>query len=177
MEWLHANAESEQIDPARIALFGISAGGGLAAAVALKARDEKVSPPIKKLVLAYPMLDDRTYWPDEHPLNPYLMWTGAFNRVAWGAYAGADGVKEISPYAAPARAKNLSGLPPTFIDCGELYLFRDEDLEFGARLLKAGVSVELHLYPGVPHAFEMVAVDVRVSKLAVELRVRALENL
>lgn len=176
LEWLHAHAESEQIDPARIALFGISAGGGLAAGVALKARDEKVSPPIKKLVLAYPMLDDRTYWPDEHPLNPYLIWTGAFNRVAWGAYAGADGEK-ISPYAAPARAKDLSGLPPTFIDCGELDLFRDEDVEFGARLLKAGVSVELHLYPGVPHAFEAVAVDVRVSKLAVELRVRALDNL
>ncbi|KAL0468408.1 Alpha/Beta hydrolase protein [Neurospora intermedia] len=177
LEWLHANAASEQIDPARIALLGVSAGAGLAAAVALKARDDNVSPPIKKLVLAYPMLDDRTYLPEDHPLSPYLMWNGAANRIAWGAYAGADGVKEISPYAAPARAKDLSGMPPTYIDCGELDLFRDEDVEFAARLLKAGVRVELHLYPGVPHAFEMVAVNIRVSKKAVENRLRALENL
>ncbi|EAA29516.1 hypothetical protein GE21DRAFT_9947 [Neurospora crassa] len=177
LEWLHANAASEQIDPTRIALFGVSAGAGLATGVALKARDDKITPPVKKLVLAYPMLDDRTYWPEDHPLSPYLMWNGAANRIAWGAYAGADGVKEISPYAAPARAKDLSGLPPTFIDCGELDLFRDEDVEFSARLLKAGVSVELHVYPGVPHGFEMVAVNVRVSKIAVENRVRALENL
>jgi acetyl esterase/lipase len=180
LEWLHDHATDEGIDAARIAVMGMSAGGGLAAGVAIMARDREFSPPIAKLVLVYPMLDDRTRIADDNPLSAHLNWTGKKNEIAWGGYLGSDaGVEgaKVSPYAAPARATDVSGLPSTYIDVGGLDLFRDESLAFAARLAAANVDVELHLYPGVPHGWELVAIAAPVTKKAIENRTRALQDL
>ncbi|KAK0724665.1 Alpha/Beta hydrolase protein [Lasiosphaeris hirsuta] len=175
LEWLQANAAEQNIDPKRIAVSGASAGGGIAAGLALKARDEKLSPPIAKLILVYPMLDDRTQMEPDHPMAPYLTWTSKNNVIGWTAYVGEDR-SNVSPYAAPARATDLSGLPRTFIDTGGLDLFRDEDIQFAARLAKANVDVEFHLYPGVSHGFDALGESIPVAKKAIANRADAFKE-
>jgi len=102
-----------------------------------------------------------------------LTWTYDDNVTGWGALLG-GGPRHVSPYAAPARAQDLTNLPPTFIDVGDLDIFRDEDIAYAQRLIEAGVPTELHLYPGCPHAFEVLAPDAAVSRLAIAARVRRL---
>jgi len=121
------------------------------------------------------MLDDRTTIGPEHPLSPFLTWTARRNEIGWESYVGKDR-SNVSPYAAPARAADLSGLPRTFIDVGGLDIFRDEDCEFAARLAKANVDVEFHLYPGVPHGWDISARDIAVTKRAEQIRVAALSD-
>ncbi|KAK4186303.1 Alpha/Beta hydrolase protein [Podospora australis] len=183
LEFLRDNAAEVKIDPKRIALMGVSAGGGIAAGVALMARDKNFEPAIRKLVLIYPMLDDRTRIGEDHPMYKHLTWTMTNNVIGWEAYlagAGAGvvgGGDKVSPYAAPARASDVSRLPKTYIDVGGLDLFKDEVLAFGGRLLAASVDVEFHLYPGVPHAWEWIAHSASVTKKAVQNRVWALQDL
>jgi acetyl esterase/lipase len=172
LAWLHREAASLGIDAARIAVGGESAGGGLAAAVCLLARD-RGGHAICFQRLVYPMLDDRTCM--RGPANAHVgqfVWTPDYNRFAWSCYLGAaPGGEDISPYAAPARASDLSGLPPAYLDVGALDLFLAEDLDYGARLAAAGVPVELHVYPGAYHAFEAsFASDVAVRAQAERLR-------
>lgn len=175
LEWLCSNAAQFNVDPSRIGVMGDSAGGGLAAAVALMARDRKVSPPLAKQILIYPMLDDRNTKPFEY--DGLATWNASDNVTGWGALlgdiAGKDGV---SPYAAPARAESVAGLPSTYIDVGMLDLFRDEDMLYAQRLAQAAVDVELHVYPGVPHAFEAIAPAIDVTKKALELRALAVRS-
>ncbi|KAF3766568.1 hypothetical protein M406DRAFT_356387 [Cryphonectria parasitica EP155] len=160
LKWLSENAESMGIDPARLIIYGESAGGGIAAGTTIVARDRGLSPPLAKQVLVYPMLDDRTKYGPDWPVRPYLGWTDNDNAIGWAAYLGADKAgkedADVSIYDAPGRAKveDLFGLPKTYIDTAGLDLFRDEDLQYAARLLQANVEVEFHLYPGVPHGFE-----------------------
>ncbi|CAI9119855.1 alpha/beta hydrolase [Brytella acorum] len=151
--WLHANAESLGVDPTRIGVTGESAGGNLAAAVSLMARDRK-GPPLLFQNLIYPMLDER---PDatDNPLVGAFCWTRASNAFAWQAYLGSKTDGPVSPYAAPARAQDLSGLPPTWLCVGALDLFLDEDLRFVRDLAAAVVPVELVVYPGAFHAFDV----------------------
>ncbi|KAK0716693.1 Alpha/Beta hydrolase protein [Apiosordaria backusii] len=182
LEYLRDNAEEQKIDPKRIAVMGTSAGGGLAAGLALKARDNKFEPAIKKLVLIYPMLDDRTRIGEDHPLNEHLTWTNKKNEIGWEAYLGGAGARtagspDVSVYAAPARADDLSGLPPTYLDVGGLDLFKDEVNAFGGKLLAGKVDVEFHLYPGVPHAWEWLGHECPVTKKAVQNRVAILQKL
>lgn len=182
LEFLRDNAQEQNIDPKRIGVMGISAGGGLAAGLALEARDKKFVPAIKKLVLIYPMLDDRTRIGEDHPLNEYLTWTNKKNEIGWQAYLGGAGARTVSSpdasvYAAPARAEDLSGLPPTYLDVGGLDLFKDEVNAFGAKLLAGKVDVEFHLYPGVPHAWEWLSHECPVTQKAVNNRVFALRSL
>jgi acetyl esterase/lipase len=173
LRWLVENAENLGVDPARVAVMGDSAGGGLAAAVSLLARD-RGGPAIAQQLLIYPMLDDRPATPNPE-LFGYLTWTYDDNITGWGALLGDDaGGAAVSPYAAPARADDLAGLPDTFIDVGDLDIFRDEDITFAQRLSAAGVSTELHLHPGCPHAFEGLAPDADVSQRAITDRVRRL---
>jgi acetyl esterase/lipase len=169
--WLADNAATLNISPDRITVMGDSAGGGLAAGVTLMARD-RGGPAIAQQILVYPMLDERTTTPDP-TLVPFLTWTYDDNVTGWGALLGA-GPQDVSQYAAPARAQDLADLPPTFIDVGDLDIFRDEDIAYARRLIKAGVPTELHLYPGCPHAFEVLAPDAAVSRLAIAARVRRL---
>lgn len=171
LAWTFDNAALLGIDPARIGVMGESAGGGLAAALALLARDRRLSPLAFQL-LTYPMLDDRTCTGPEHPTAGEFIWTPHNNRFGWRALLGVDpGGEGVSPYAAAGRAENLAGLPPTFITTGALDLFTDENLAFAQKLMHAGVPVELHLYPGAFHGFDMlpiapVSVKARADRMA-----------
>ena len=171
LRWLAENAATLGVDPARIGVMGDSAGGGLAAGVSLLARD-RGGPPIAQQLLIYPMLDDRTHTPDPQ-LLPFLTWTYDDNVTGWAALLGdSAGTDGVSPYAAPARATDLTGLPVTYIDIGDLDIFRDEDITYARRLSDAWVPTELHLHPGCPHAFEALARGADVSRRAIADRVR-----
>jgi acetyl esterase/lipase len=176
LRWLADNAAGLGVDPTRIAVMGDSAGGGLAAGVALLARD-RGGPALAQQLLIYPMLDDRAHTPDPQ-LLPFLTWTYDDNVTGWAALLGeSTGTDTVSAYAAPARASDLTGLPATYIDVGDLDIFRDEDILYARRLSDAGVPTELHLHPGCPHAFEALVRDADVSRRAISDRVRRLRSL
>lgn len=131
----------------RIAVHGQSAGGGLAAAVALKARDAG-GPRIVLQSLQMPELDDRLETPSMQDFVDTPLWSRPQAVRSWEHYLGgrpADG------YAAPARAEDLRGLPAAHVTVMELDPLRDEGIAYASRLLQAGVSVELHAYPGTFH--------------------------
>lgn len=173
LQWLAEHATELGVEPSRIAVMGDSAGGGLAAGVCLLARD-RGGPAVAQQILVYPMLDDRTTTPDPQ-IEPFLTWTYDDNLTGWGALLGDQaGGASVSPYAAPARADDLSGLPATYIDVGDLDIFRDEDIDYARRLSEAGVPTELHVYPGCPHAFEALAPGADVSRRVITDRVRRL---
>lgn len=174
LAWLRDHAAELGVDPARVALMGDSGGGGVAASAALLARDRGVPAP-SLLVLAYPMLDDRTTVPDPD-LAPLATWTYEQNRVAWAAVTGGREPGDDG-YVAPARARDLTGLPPTFVDTGDCDIFRDEVLAFTRRLRAAGVPTRLRFYRGVPHAFEVLAPDLPTSRRALEERYEVLRRL
>lgn len=152
--WLHGQAEQLGIDPARIAVSGESAGGALAAGLALLARDRGAFA-IAFQHLEQPRLDDRTATaPTPNPYTGEFVWTRESSHFCWIAQLGKEpGGDDTSPYAAPARATDLTGLPRTFIAVGALDLFVDECLEYAHRLIRAGVPTELHVYPGCMHGF------------------------
>jgi triacylglycerol lipase len=172
--WMHESAAELGIDPTRIAIAGESAGGGHAAALALHARD-RGGPAICFQLLDAPMLDDRTGTTnDPHPHVGHFVWTPEKNRFGWRALLGVEpGGPEVPAAAVPARAADLSGLPPTFISVGALDLFLEEDMDFVRRLTRAGVPAELHVIPGAYHGFGMAQGSPQVVQTA-ELRNRAL---
>ncbi|MBO0679061.1 alpha/beta hydrolase [Mycolicibacterium sp. S2-37] len=177
LQWLADRAATLGVDAGRIAVAGDSAGGGLAAGVALLARD-RGGPSIALQLLIYPMLDDRTTRPDPHLPPELLFWNYDDNITGWSALLGEGaGGSEVSPYAAPARMADLAGLPPTYIDTGDLDIFRDEDVGYARRLAAAGVPTELHVHPGCPHGFEAVAPGAAVSRQAIADRVRRLRGI
>ena len=156
LQWLVGHHEEFGIDPDRIAVGGESAGGGLSAALALLARD-RGGPRIAFQWLIYPMLDDRTGSHHVPPHTGEFVWTPSANRFGWRALLGLDpGHPQVSPYAAPARAEDLAGLPPAYIAVGALDLFVDEDIAYARRLMQAGVAVELRVYPGAFHGFDAI---------------------
>ena len=176
LRWLGENAPKLGVDAARLAVMGDSAGGGLAAGVCLLARD-RGGPAVAQQLLVYPMLDDRPATPDPQ-LVPFLTWTYEDNITGWGALLGSGaGGEAVSAYAAPARADDLSRLPDTYIDVGDLDIFRNEDIAYARRLADAGVPTELHVYPGCPHAFEALASDADISRRVIADRVRRLQLL
>ncbi len=151
LKWFFDNAEEFGVDTDRIAIGGASAGGGLAAGLALLARDRNEVSPCFQL-LTYPMLDDRNDTLSSHEIFDARLWNRQANDVGWNAYlSGAAGTADVSPYAAPARAADLTGLPPAYVTVGELDMFVDEDVTYAQRLLQAGVRTELHVYPGCFH--------------------------
>lgn len=154
--WLHEQAAALGVDPARIAIRGESAGGGLAAALALLARD-RGGPAIVHQNLIYPMLDDRTCITRHAPHLGAFVWTPEANSFGWSALLGrTPGSADVTPYEAAARAETLGDLPPAFIAVGALDLFLVEDLDYGRRLIEAGVPVEMHVYPGAYHGFDVL---------------------
>lgn len=166
--WIVDNAERLNIDPARFMVMGKSGGGGIAAATALYARDRS-GPAVSHQILIYPMLDDRGITvSSSYDVAP---WTAANNRVGWSSILGdsAGGV-DVSPYAAPARATDLAGLPPTYMEVGSSEIFRDEDLDYALRLARAGVPVEIHSWQGGFHAFEVLGPDANVSRACLAAR-------
>ncbi|MCK2219533.1 alpha/beta hydrolase fold domain-containing protein [Actinomadura sp. ATCC 31491] len=174
--WTAKSAAELGIDPARLAVGGASAGGGLAAATVLLARD-RGGPDVLFQLLLCPMLDDRDDTPSTEQHADAVVWTRQANRYGWRALLGDQvGGPDVSPYAAPARAADLSGLPPAFVDVGEMEVFRDEDMDYALRLARAGVSTEFHLYPGAFHGFDMMVPDAALSRRAREARVAALKR-
>lgn len=176
LKWLHASAGDLGVDTARIAVSGESAGGGLAANLCLMARD-RGEVPVAYQHLIFPMLDDRTASSGEiHEFAGQFIWTREANVYGWESLLGhAPGQATAAPYAVAARAESLAGLPPTFISCGALDLFIEEDIDYARRLIAAGVPTELHIYPGAPHAFQMVA-EARVAKAHAEVSLAAMKR-
>jgi acetyl esterase/lipase len=162
--WLFAHVDELGVDLQRIGVMGESAGGGLAAALALLARDRGAYA-LAFQHLIYPMLDDRTCVTTEpHPYAGEFIWTPHNNAFGWSSLlGGAPGSSGVSPYAAAARAENLAGLPPAFISVGTLDLFLEENIEYARRLMRQGVPVEMHVYPGAYHAFN-IAPDAKVAQ-------------
>jgi triacylglycerol lipase len=160
LTWLAAHAGELGVDAARIGITGESAGGGLAAATALMARDLG-GPALAAQFLTYPMLDHRTGsgdCPYGNPITGEFVWTRLHNQFGWECLRGDYGADDAHKgWFSPALADDLSGLPPTWIGTGSLDLFLDEDLDYALRLVKAGVPVELHSYPGAIHAFNAIA--------------------
>jgi acetyl esterase/lipase len=146
--WTVAHAEELGIDPARLGVGGASAGGGLAAALALYSRDQG-GPRLSFQLLLYPMLDDSHDTPSGHEVVHPKVWNRRTSLWAWSVYS--DGTE----YAAAARAKNLSGLPPAYVGVGQQDLFRDECIDYAQRLMAAGVPVELQVVPGMCHGGEL----------------------
>jgi acetyl esterase/lipase len=176
LHWLYTHAGELGGDRSRIAIGGGSAGGGMAAALGLLARD-RGEIPLAFQLLIHPMLDDRTCTlADPHPYTGEFIWTREANRFGWTCLLGQEpGLPDVSPYAAAARAEQLESLPPTFINVGTLDLFLEEDLEYARRLTRAGVPTEFHLYPGAYHGFRMVA-DAQVTQIAARDQLAALKR-
>jgi acetyl esterase/lipase len=164
LAWMFANAAELGIDTARIAVAGESAGGGLAAALALLVRD-RGEYRFCHQQLIFPMIDDRTATrTDLSPMYGEFVWNNGSNHFGWASLLGQPpGSEGVSPYAAAARAESLKGLPPVFMATGALDLFTEENLDYAKRLMADGVPVELHVYPGAPHAF-MQATTARVTR-------------
>jgi acetyl esterase/lipase len=175
LSWLHDHAVELGVDTNRIGVMGDSGGGGMAAAVSILAR-ERGGPRIARQILVMPMLDDRTMAPDPH-LAPFIYNYGDLV-TGWQAFLGdAVGGPGVPPAAAPARLEDATGLPAAYIEVGQLDLFRDEDTAYATKLSRAGVPVEFHLHPGVPHEFDSIAFDSDVARRAIADRVRVLKSI
>jgi len=164
LKWLSIQADKLRIDRSCIAIGGASAGGGLAAGLAILARDRAEVKTIFQL-LVYPMINDCNISPASDVLPDTILWTRESNLTGWRSYLGCEpGVEGISCYAAAFRANKLEDLSATYITVGDLDLFAREDIEYSRRLVAAGVPTELHVYPGGCHAFDMLVPDADISK-------------
>lgn len=176
LSWLSAEADALRVDRARIVVSGESAGGGLAASLAILARDRNEIP-LCGQILTFPMIDDRTG--SGRAVGPFqgeFIWTAAANRMGWEALLGhAPGADGVSPHAAASRCEDLAGLPPAFIAVGDLDLFLEENLDYARRLARAGAQIEVRVYPGAIHGF-MLMEDAGLSKLYAQDRRVALER-
>ncbi|MGV9453108.1 alpha/beta hydrolase [Streptomyces sp. NPDC003635] len=168
--WMAAHAAELGIDPQRILLAGTSAGGGLAAGVALLARDRKGPKALAQLLMS-PMLDDRDETVSTRQYAGTGSWSRESNLTGWTALLGdLRGTEAVSAYSAPARATDLSALPPAFIDVGSAEVFRDEDVAYASRLWAAGVQAELHVWAGGFHIFDGAAPAAALSVAALAAR-------
>jgi putative nucleotidyltransferase with HDIG domain len=162
--WTAAQADELGIDAGRIVICGASAGGGLAAAVALLARD-RGGPALAGQMLRCPMLDDRNDTPSSWQMAGLDVWDRVSNETGWTALLGETrGGPDVSPYAAPARAADLSALPPAFIEVGSAETFRDEAVGYATRIWQAGGVAELHVWPGGFHGFRTMMPQAAISQ-------------
>ncbi|MEW2401101.1 alpha/beta hydrolase [Streptomyces sp. NPDC046862] len=175
--WTAEHAKEIGGDPERIVIVGGSAGGGLTAALALLARDRGGPRPIGQMLMC-PMLDDRNDTPSSHQMAGLGVWDRAANETGWTALLGdRRGGPDVSPYAAPARAEDLSGLPPALLDVGSAETFRDETVAYASRIWQAGGVAELHVWPGGFHGYEGFAPQAAVSQATVGARLAWLRRL
>jgi acetyl esterase/lipase len=162
--WLQDSAAALGVDPARIAVGGESAGGGLAACLVQRLHDE-AGPGAAAQWLFCPMLDDRTAADRSRDAAGHFVWTNASNAFGWRAYLGAaPGAATAPAYAVGARREDLSGLPAAWIGVGDIDLFCEEDRAYAERLTAAGVAATFTTVPGAPHGFEAWAPDAPQSK-------------
>lgn len=177
LEWTARNAESLGIRPDRLAVNGGSNGGGMAAGLALAARD-RGGPALCAQVLDYPMLDDRGTTPSTWQFDAMGVWDRISNETGWAALLGdARGGPDVSPYAAPARATDFSRLPPAFIDVGSAEIFRDEAMAYAQSLWQAGSNAELHVWSGGFHACDVFAPHTAVGREMIRARTTWLEKI
>jgi acetyl esterase/lipase len=162
LEWLIGSAAELGVDRERIVVAGGSAGGGIAAGLVLAARD--LGLPLAGQLLLYPMLDDRQQTASSAWATP--MWSRGANEYAWHAYLG-DQPGEVSSYAAPARASQVTELPPTMVIVGSADRFLDEDVAYASRLMHAGIPTDLRVYAGAPHGFDVVGAGSSISAAAI----------
>lgn len=176
LRWLFGVADERGIDATRIAIGGSSAGGGLAATLAIYAHDKGEVAPAFQL-LRYPMLDDRTVLKKRRDQPNARIWQPRDNRYGWTSYLGvAPGSEGVSPYAAAARRDDLSGLPPAWLGVGTLDLFCDEGVEYARRLTEAGVHCDLDVVPGAFHGFDVLFAGTTVGKEFWSAQVAALRT-
>jgi len=177
LAWTAEHAAELGYEPGRLIVAGGSAGGGLTAALALMSRDNG-GPALAGQMLICPMLDDRNDTFSSRQMAGRGIWDAAANDTGWTALLGAArGGPDVSPYAAPARETDLSGLPPAFIDVGSAETFRDEDVAYANRIWQAGGRAELHVWPGGFHGFDVLAPQAAISQEAKAARVRWLHRL
>jgi acetyl esterase/lipase len=164
LKWLAQNSDEFGVDSKRIAIGGASAGGGLAAGLALLARD-RAQLRVCFQLLIYPMLDDRNIAPVSASTPDTFVWSRENNVMGWKAYLGDTfGTDAVSYYAAPSRAVDLVRLPPAYISVGDLDLFLDENITYAQRLISAGVGTQLHVYPGAFHGFNGFVPGAAISR-------------
>lgn len=170
--WMLAEATVLGIDKRRMAIAGMSAGGGLAAALVQRVCDEEGPEPAAQVLMA-PMLDDRTAAHRQLDSLDHPVWDNTLNRFGWRSYLGREpGAVEVSSHAAPARREDLSGLPPAWIGVGSIELFHDEDVAYAGRLEAAGVPVTLEIVPGAPHGFEAWGRETAISQRYIAAAIR-----
>ncbi|KKX96423.1 alpha/beta hydrolase [Microbacterium sp. Ag1] len=170
LEWMAAHADELGIDPDRIIASGMSAGGGLSAAVALMTRD-RGGPRLAGQLLGCPMLDDRNDTVSSRQYDGFGAWDRHNNDTAWNAITGSDrGTDRVSPYTSPTRADDLSGLAPAFIEVGAAETFRDEAVDYALRIWATGGRAELHVWAGGYHGFSGFSPEAEVSRAAVAAR-------
>lgn len=175
--WVAEQAGELGFDAGRLVVAGASAGGGLAAAMALMARDRD-GPGIAGQVLMCPMLDDRSETISSHQVQGEGVWDRHTNVTAWDALLGAGrGTSDVSSSAAPARAATLADLPPALLDVGSVDVLRDETVTFASRIWAEGGSAELHVWPGGFHGFDLFAPRTTLARVAHEARVNWLRRL
>jgi acetyl esterase/lipase len=163
LEWVSTHADELGIDPDRIAVGGSSSGGATAAGVTLMARD-RGGPAIAFQLLVYPVIDDRLDTPSMRACIDTPLFARHDAELMWSYYLGSE-PSEVSPYAAPGRATDLAGLPPAYVCVAEFDPLRDEGIAYAQRLVGAGVSTELHLYPGTFHGFDALPSAVTIRAL------------
>jgi triacylglycerol lipase len=150
-------------DPGHVVVAGASSGGGVAAGLTLLVRD-RGEHTLAGQLLIYPMLDDRRVTVSSRTVTDPRVWNHESNHIGWTAYLGGLSGDNVPATAAPARATDLSGLPPAWISTTDLDLFRDEDIDYARRLTEAGVPTELHVYPGGVHGFDLFAPDAALTQ-------------
>ncbi|MER7013790.1 alpha/beta hydrolase [Saccharopolyspora sp. NPDC000359] len=161
--WTAEHAAELGIDPARIVVVGGSAGGGLTAGVALLARDRR-GPALAGQMLLCPMLDDTNTTVSSQQYQGFGPWPREANLAGWSALLG--DATDVSPYAAPSRATDLSNLPHAFVEVGSAEVFRDEDVDYARRIWATGGSAELHVLSGGCHGFDTLAPDAEITRAA-----------
>lgn len=169
-EWFVDRATEFAFDPRRVLIGGQSAGGGLSVGTTLLARDRGTPMP-SAMLLMWPMLDDRNETVSARQIDGVGVWDRTSNETGWAALLGdRRGTADVSAYAAPARATDLSGLPPAYIEAGSAEVFRDEAVAFASGIWAAGGSAELHIWAGGFHGFQGIVPTAAVSHAAVQTR-------
>ena len=171
LAWMDAQRETLGLDGQPLIVAGASAGGGLAAGVSLLVR-ERGGPALSDQVLMCPMLDDCARFPSSTALNGEGVWDSRSNRTGWEALLGAaGGGPDVPSCAAPSREQDLHGLPAAFVDVGSAETYRDEAIDYASRLAQSGVLVELHVWAGAFHGFDVIAPHTAVAKAARAARI------
>ena len=181
LTWLHANSQMLNVDSRRIAIMGSSAGAGLCAATAIHAktgRHDEVK--IAKQILIAPMVDYRNTRLTDPSLSPFMSWNHVDNAAGWSAYLGVElltGKKQVPATASPSQLASAQDMPQLYLEVGGLDIFAEEGVEYALKHIQAGVPVELHVHPGLPHSYDSLGGQCERAQRAKALRLRAITSI